>query len=290
MYLSYNEACGRDCSSLEEDLELCEKAGFDFIEIRFDMLQPYLEKHSLSELRDFFQTSRLKPHALNALYLYDDFLGPEDDPQKQAELMKQFIFGCEACREIGSKYMIVVPPLQPNPAGGPYMGTREKTKENCVRILDKLGQIAESYGVNLCFELVGFERSSVRSIREVADIVETVGRGNVGYVFDSYNLYLNGGLNDFSELKTVSASKIFAVHLMNGDDVPEQERGQDKRRFCGSGVVDIPAFLETLKSIGYNGMLSVETFRPEYWQRTPDWVVSEAYRTTYGAAKESGCL
>lgn len=51
MYLSYNEACGRDCSSLEEDLELCEKAGFDFIEIRFDMLQPYLEKHSLSELR-----------------------------------------------------------------------------------------------------------------------------------------------------------------------------------------------------------------------------------------------
>lgn len=99
-----------------------------------------------------------------------------------------------------------------------------------------------------------------------------------------------GGLNDFSELKTVSASKIFAVHLMNGDDVPEQERGQDKRRFCGSGVVDIPAFLETLKSIGYNGMLSVETFRPEYWQRTPDWVVSEAYRTTYEAAKESGCL
>lgn len=290
MYLSYNEACGRDCSSLEEDLLLCEQAGFDFIEIRFDMLRCYLEKHSLSELRKFFQTSHLKPHALNALYLYDDFLGPEDDPQKQAELMKQFLFGCETCAEIGSKYMIVVPPLQPNPAGGPYIGTKEKTKENCVRILTELGRLAEPYGVNLCFELVGFERSSVRSIRQAADIVEGVNRENVGYVFDSYNLYLNGGLNDFSELKTVSPSRIFAIHLMSGDDVPEQERGQDKRRFCGDGVVDIPAFLSILKEIGYNGMLSVETFRPEYWRQTPDWVVREAYRTTYEAARKSGCL
>ena len=35
MYLSYNEACAKECSSLEQDLKLCEKAGFDFIEIRY---------------------------------------------------------------------------------------------------------------------------------------------------------------------------------------------------------------------------------------------------------------
>ena len=30
MYTSYNEACGRDCSDLMTDLELCEKAGMDY--------------------------------------------------------------------------------------------------------------------------------------------------------------------------------------------------------------------------------------------------------------------
>mgnify|MGYP001516081172 CR=1 FL=1 len=34
MFISYNEACARDCSTLEQDLVLCEKAGFDYIEIR----------------------------------------------------------------------------------------------------------------------------------------------------------------------------------------------------------------------------------------------------------------
>ena len=39
-------------------------------------------------------------------------------------------------------------------------------------------------------------------------------------------------------------------------------------------------FLGVLKEIGYTGMCSIETFRPEYWERTPEWVVEQAYETT----------
>lgn len=70
MFISYNEACARDCSTLEQDLVLCEKAGFDYIEIRLDMLTDYLKRHTVEELAAFFCTSRLKSHAFNALYLY----------------------------------------------------------------------------------------------------------------------------------------------------------------------------------------------------------------------------
>lgn len=65
MFISYNEACARDCSTLEQDLVLCEKAGFDYIEIRLDMLTDYLKRHTVEELAAFFCTSRLKPHAFN---------------------------------------------------------------------------------------------------------------------------------------------------------------------------------------------------------------------------------
>lgn len=49
MKTSYNEACARDCSTLEQDLSLCEKAGFDYIEIRLDMLRGWLNVSFLEE-------------------------------------------------------------------------------------------------------------------------------------------------------------------------------------------------------------------------------------------------
>ena len=290
MLISYNEACARDCSTLEKDLELCEKVGFDCMEIRLDMLQDYLKRHTVQDLADFFSKSRLRPHAFNALYLYPEFLSDRDDTAKQEALLQEFKLGCEVGKAIGSHYFIIVPPLQRDPQGGPYVGTWDDTFANCVRILKQLSDMARPYEMNLCFELVGFERSSVRSIAQADSIVRAVDRDNVGFVFDSYNIYLNGGCNDFSPILNVQHEKIFAAHLMSGDDVPEQERGQDKRCFCGSGVVDTDGFLQTLKAAGYTGIASVETFRPEYWQKTPEWVIEQAYQTTRNALAANGCL
>ena len=287
MKISYNEACAKECSTLEKDLVLAEKAGFDFIEIRIDMLRKYLVSHTLDDLKAFFEKSRIKPHAFNAIYIYPEFLSERDNPARQDALLDEFILACVAGKAIGSEYIIVVPPLQRDPNGGPYTGSWDETYKECVRILRTLSDYAAPYGMKLCFELVGFERSSVRSIEAVDKIVRAVDRDNVGFVFDSYNIYLNGGLNDFSALKNVQKEKIFAVHLMSGDDVPASERGQDKRCFCGEGAVDTDAFLRTLREIGYDGMVSVETFRPEYWKQSPEWVIENAYRTTAAAVQKS---
>ena len=61
----------------------------------------------------FFAQSRLKPHAINAVYLYQDFLkegkDTPDDP-----IMQDFLLACEAGHAIGSQYVIIVPPLDPS--------------------------------------------------------------------------------------------------------------------------------------------------------------------------------
>lgn len=285
MFISYNEACGKGCSDLERDLRLCEEAGFDYIEIRLDMLREYLKKHTLGELAAFFEKSHLKPHALNALYLYPEFLkGGERD----RELWEEFELALRAGQSIGSRYLIVVPPLWRGE--GSYPGDRGRVSGECVRILKRLSAAARPYGMNLCFELVGFEKSSVRTVGEADSIIRQVDEDNVGFVFDSYNLYLNGGSNDFSVLGQVQSEKIFAVHLMSGDDVPAEQRGQDKRCFCGRGAVDTDGFLQQLKRCGYTGMVSAETFRPEYWEQPPQWVIAEAYRTLREALEKNGCL
>ena len=290
MYLSYNEACAKECSSLEQDLKLCEKAGFDFIEIRLDMLREYLKAHSLQELSHFFESNYLKAHAINAVYLYPEFLSEQHQEEKRKEILDDFSLACEAGVAIGSRYIIIVPPLQRNPTGGPFKGDKKKTAKECVRILKELSRMAELYEMKLCFELVGFDRSSVQTIREADTIVREVDRENVGFVLDSYNIYLNHCCNDFADIGRLQPEKIFAVHLMSGRNVPENEMGQDKRCFCGQGVVDTDAFLQQLKKTGYNGMVSVETFCPEYWKKTPEWVISNAYKTTKEALEKNQCL
>lgn len=286
MYTSYNEACGRDCSDLMTDLELCEKAGMDYIEIRLDMLRDFLKTGTIEELQNFFEKSHVKPHAINAVYLRQDFLR-EGQEAAEDPVMQDFLLSCEVGKAIGSHYVIIVPPLDPS---GVFTGDVQEAEKDCVRILKKLSELARPYEMNLCFELVGLKKSCVRTIEAADRIVRAVDEDNVGFVFDSYNIYLCGKCNDFSKIEEVQSEKIFAVHLMSADDVPEEEMGQDKRCFPGEGAVDTDAFLKTLKKVGYNGMASVETFRPQYWQQTPEWVIENAYRTVYAALQKNDCL
>lgn len=290
MKISYNEATAMGCSTLEKDLLLCEKYGFDYIEIRLDMLKEYLKTHEVEELTEFFRASHIKPHAVNALYLYPEFLGEDDDPARQRELMDEFRLGLKISRCIGNHWFIIVPPLQRDPLGGPYRGTWDETFSSCVRILKKLGTMAAEYEVKLCFELVGFERSSVRTVEEADAIIRETDLPNVGFVFDSYNIYLNHCVNDFSAIQKVQPEKIFAVHMVSGIEVPEEEMGQDKRCFPDRGVVHIGNFLENLKKTGYDGMVSVETFNPEYWERKPEWVISTAYEAARKMMEMHGCI
>ncbi|MGF6907083.1 sugar phosphate isomerase/epimerase family protein [Fusobacterium sp. PH5-44] len=290
MKTSYNEATAKGCSNLELDLRLCEESGYDFIEIRLDMLKDYLINHEIKELVEFFRNSRIKPHAINALYIYSEFLGEQDDLNRQTELLNDFKLGCEVSKAIGNKYFIIVPPLQRDPNGGPFIGDKKEIFLNCVRILKELGEMAENFDINLCFELVGFNRSSVRTIEEANDIVKAVNMTNVGFVFDSYNIYLNECDNDFSKLKVVDKDKIFAVHLISGEDVPIDQMGQDKRCFPDEGVVNIDGFLQVLKNMGYEGMVSIETFNPKYWVGEPKKIIKDAYDSLKKVLERNNCL
>ncbi len=53
--LGYNEATCKENSTVENDLLLCEKYGYDYIELRLDMLQEYLKTHTVDDLKAFLQ-------------------------------------------------------------------------------------------------------------------------------------------------------------------------------------------------------------------------------------------
>jgi 2-keto-myo-inositol isomerase len=290
--ISYNEATARDCSTLEKDLILCDKAGFDFIEIRFHMLRDYLKNHSSDDLKNFFDNHRLKPHAFNATYVFNEmFTVRNNDRKREQQVMDDFLLGCEVGKKIGARYIIVVADLYEEEANiKPYIDTNENIFLDSVRILTKLSDIANDYDINLCWEPVGSLGCAVKTVERAWDIVKAVNRDNVGLTLDVFNLHLYGKMNDFSIMSTVDVSKIFAVHVMNADDEPLGVLNHCHRRFCDSGYINLENFLGTLKEMGYDGMVSIETFRPEYWEKDAEWVISEAYRTTRDAVEKYGIL
>lgn len=91
MKLGFNEATALECKgqSLMADTEMCEKYGFDYIEIRFDCVKDYLKEHTLEELADWFKNHHLKPWAYNTLIFFN-----QRDEAGEKKSTKRLILSC----------------------------------------------------------------------------------------------------------------------------------------------------------------------------------------------------
>ena len=97
--LGYNEATCKENSTVENDLLLCEKYGYDYIELRLDMLQEYLKTHTVDDLKAFFAKSHIKPFAFNSIENIN-FCTPEE----WEKLVELFTFGCKVAQQIGNPF------------------------------------------------------------------------------------------------------------------------------------------------------------------------------------------
>lgn len=252
MKLCFNEATTMKNSTLERDLELCEKYGYDLIEIRLDKLREYLETHTVEDLERFFNNNKLKPFAFNAL----EFITFRDEAGYN-DIKENLVFLCEVGEKINCKKIVVVPTFDV----GNY--TKSEIKEESILRLNELADIAENYGVKLAYEFVGYPNCSVNTFGQTYDIVSSVNRDNVGMVLDCFHFHAMG--SRIEDLQKADADKIFIFHIDDSEDLPIGALRDDKRLWPGEGAVDLNLILGTLKDIGYSDMVSVELFRPEYW-------------------------
>lgn len=271
MKLGMNEATCKENSTLEQDLKLCEKYHYDYIEIRLDMLKDYLQRHSVAELQAFFAASNVKPYAFNSI---------EDinfcTEEQWAKVVGLFTFACEIGQKIGNLYIVVVPTVD----DAMVNKTDKEIFEDSVKALRKLSGIAAPYGMKLAFEPIGNPRWCVRSLRQCMDIINAVDRLNVGVALDAFNLFLHDKLQDIDDIELVPAEKIFVYHIDDSEDLPLAELDHCHRLFPGDGIIPLEEITRRLHKKGYDGVASVELFRPEYWAMDADDVFRLAAEKT----------
>jgi 2-keto-myo-inositol isomerase len=267
MLLGFNGATTMK-ATLSEDIAAASKAGFKALEVWAAKMDTYLADYSLDDLNAIFTEHRVHPASINSIE-FITFRSADDYVLIKARCHEL----CARADALGCGKIVVVP--SPTPEGG---ASWEAIKAESVRVLHDLADITVPFGVQLAFEFLGFTWCSVRTLAQCWEIVQAVNRSNVGLVIDTCHFYAGG--SELSSIEAVDPERLLIFHINDVEARPLETIEDAHRLLPGEGVIPLDDILARLKRIGFDGLCSIELFRPEYWERDPVELATAARAAT----------
>ena len=163
----------------------------------------------------------------------------------------------------------------------PSFDVKDKTvseiKEEAV---ERLRYLSDKVGKNMkiSLEFCGAPNCSINQFGTAYDVVKAVDRENVGVTVDTFHFHEM--CSKLEDLRAADGKKIFAYHLNDCEDLPLGSCGDDKRLWPEEGVVDHAGIASALKEIGFDGVCTIEEFRPEYYEMSHEENVKKAAEVT----------
>ena len=254
-------------ADLETDIKAAGAAGFDYVEIWAAKLREYLKTNTTENLKNLIAENNLEPYSINSIE-HITFRTPEDYAEIKAETEEL----SNIAMQIGCPYVVVVPGILPENV------TEERVIEESTQVLTELGELAEKYNVGLAFEFLGQTDCSVQTLDLAKKIVEQVNRPNIGLVIDTFHFY--AGNSTFEAIETLDPDKLFIFHINDAENLPKEQLTDAHRVYPGEGILPIREIKARFDQIGYDRMVSIEIFRPEYWNEDPFEVARKAKEAT----------
>ena len=166
-------------------------------------------------------------------------------------------------------------------------------RENFERHARRLGECADilaDHGVSLGLEYVGpktlMNRSRypfMRTMAETRELIEHMGRSNVGLVLDSFHWYC--AEDSYEDILALSKKDIITVDLNDArSDLSRDDQIDGTRELpLAAGVIDLKKFLSALVEVGYDGPVRAEPFN----KRLNEMNDQEALQRTYQAMRSA---
>lgn len=265
MKIGFNEGCNRFCKnhSVMEDLELCEKYGFDYIDIQSECLDRDLAagKYTVDDLAAWFAdpNHKLKMLSYNALV----FFNMKQTQEEKDAVMTKLDNIIEMCNKLQCRMIVVVPSMDL-----PVAATIDKIRNDAVAVLKEMVKKVEPHGIRLSLEFCGAPGMSINRFEDAYAIVQEVDSPMVGITLDQYHFHAMASC--FENLEKADGKKIFVWHLNGMENMPcgAAYNTDEKRLWPGlpGDCLDHKRYADTLKKIGFEGeVCTMEVFRPEYY-------------------------
>ena len=161
----------------------------------------------------------------------------------------------ELAARLGSPWVVATPPREEcDPA---QISQR-------YRDLLELGRQA---GVRPTMEYISFF-GSVSRLSQAWRIAQEANDPGATIIIDSFHTWNSGG--DIEELREIPAERISHFHIDDADPgMPAGTQADPNRVMPGDGPIDLEAEIAILRTIGYEGTVSLELFNPELWEKDP---------------------
>jgi D-psicose/D-tagatose/L-ribulose 3-epimerase len=113
-----------------------------------------------------------------------------------------------------------------------------------------IAPVAQAAGVKCAIEALNrFESHLLNTMEQAASYVKRVDHPNFGTMYDTFH----ANIEEKSPLGAIET--VFASGKLNHVHISENDRGTP-----GRGHIDIPAAIKKLKTLGYDGWLTIEAF------------------------------
>ena len=237
--------------TVDKQIEVCGKAGFDGIELWMSDIQTYLE--SGGKLTDL--AARLKNNNLVLENMIGFTQWAVDDPTRRDAGVQQMQREMEITAALGGKY-IAAPMSGVNQWDGSRLGDYA---ERFLRIIEA----GKAIGITPLLELWG--AGALSKLADAAHITIATGHPDANLLLDFYHLYRGG--NSFDSLHQINVAKLPVFHMNDYPSNPPREQLNDRDRvYPGDGVCPFQTVIPLLYQGGFRGAFSVELFNEGYCQ------------------------
>ena len=236
---------------LLKKISLASEAGYDGIELWINDLYEHVGRGG--EIRDVEQALSdygLIVPSMIAIRQWGEAVGHEydlilDEARRRMELAAR----------IGAPYVVATPP-------------REPCELN--QLLDHYGallEIGRGIGVLPTFEYISFFQGA-RTLDVAWQVVQEVQDKDATLLADAFHTWNSPSTDGL--LREIPAHRISHYHIVDScPHKPRYEQTDPDRVMIGDGTIDLAREIQTLREIGYEGMISLELFDQTLWAQDP---------------------
>lgn len=242
--------------NLKTDIRIAAETGYEALELVEMKLFRFMDCGChVKDLMPIFEKHNIKPVCINALKGVERI-----GTKEKAQLMEDAGRLCEAAEIMGCPTIQLVPFCELE--SKPWQDVLKLTAKNIAEIAD----IGSNHGVR--FQLEPIAWAPIHSLRQSLQVIEEVGRDNVGMVIDFWHLTAGEETlpDDVTKLdKTI----IYGVHFCDGIKHKKGTKWNEQklRSFLpGQGELPIKEWVGAVKATGFSGVWSSELFSPEHWE------------------------
>jgi hexulose-6-phosphate isomerase len=246
--------------TLRECLRLAKDAGFDGIELNYDLENDLSPKSTADHYKAIRDAAGEVGIAISGLcsFLYWPYSLTDNDPARRARGLELATLMIRAARDLGTENLLVVPgavtiPWRADHEPVSLVDCDRRAKEAVARLIP----LANEAGVSLNIENIFFN-GYLMTPGEMAAFVDGFGSDRVRAHFDTGNIMLFQFPEDWVK---ALGRRIKNIHLKEFTKKGTDHSLESFRPLL-DGTTDWPAVMDALAGIGYDGYLTFEYFHP----------------------------